>query len=244
MENLSKIKRPAQNALEKKLNKDQLFELRFNQSEASKLAEYITGIRPEDPRMLDRLIIDQKILRTKYNLPSLESRKEYSFAEYERILYEIAEKNNVIIRDKNEHVRFFEKYMANASYDEDLHSIFIDMKRNTDNEYGKSLITLEHELIHAEQEIHGKGMPIELMEYEAYVASMNMPKFKDAPGDIEPVLFSFCIGVSTNIWYAQNKEGEKGFTEPIWRNPEYFLKNIDHISDEEIEIYKKKLVSN
>ena len=87
------------NLIEAKLTKDQLLELRFNQPEASKLAEYITGIRPDDPQMLERLITDQKVLRGKYNLPPLESRREYPFAEYERLLYEMASKNNITIRN-------------------------------------------------------------------------------------------------------------------------------------------------
>lgn len=232
------IQEQAQATVEKKLTKDQLLELRFNQSEASKLAEYITGMRPDDPQMLERLITDQKILRAKYNLPTIESRTEYPFAEYERLLYEMAAKNNVTIRDKDEHVRFFENYMASALYDDDLHAVFVGMERDTEKKYGKSLVTLEHELIHGEQEVHAKTMPIELQEYEAYVASMNMPKFKNMPEEIESVLFSFSIGVSTNIWYAQNKENGKGPIEPVWRDPVYFLKHVDNMNDEDIEAYK------
>lgn len=217
-----------------------LLEFRSQQSDASKLAEYITGLRPDDPRMLERIITDQKVLRAKYNLPPLESRHEYPASEYEKLLLEIARKNNVTIRDKSEHVRFFEKYMANACYDEDLHAVFIDMRKGTDDNYGKKLVTLEHELIHAEQEIHEKSMPVELREYEAYVASMNMPKFKEMPEEIEFVLFSFCIGVSTNIWYAQQKEESREPAEPIWRDPAYFLKNVDNISEEVIAAYKAK----
>ncbi len=189
--------------------------------------------------MLERIITDQKKLRFKYKLPTLESRAKYPENEYELILQNMAKENNTVIRSKDEHVRFFDTYkMANAIYNDEIHSIFIDIKRGSKNDYGKSLVTLEHELIHSYQEINENRMPIELREYEAYVSTMNMPKFKEMPGEIEFILFSFCIGVSTNIWYQQNKDNGKGPLEPVWRNPEYFLKNIDGFSDEDIKTYK------
>ena len=243
MEGLNKIpiQDQEQTTIEKKLTKDQLLELRFNQSDASKLAEYITGIRPDDSRMLERLITDQKILRAKYNLPALESRAQYPVSEYEKLLHRMAEANNVTIRSTDEHVRFFDEYMASASYDHDLHSVFVDMEKNSEGKYWDGLVTLEHELIHAEQNVHNTGMPVELREYEAYVATMNMPKFKDMSEEIEFVMFSFCIGVSTNIWYAQNEKSGKGPVEPVWRDPAYFLKNVDSVSDEDIESYRISL---
>lgn len=49
--------------------------------------------------------------------------------------------------------------------------------------------------------------------------------------------------VEENFTAPQNvKEGLKpeGDLKPPWKNPEYFLKNVDGISDEDIENYKLK----
>src|SRR3990167_6058879 len=76
-------------------------EFRLRQSRASRLSEYITGMRPDDPRMVDRLIQDQNILRSKYRLPAREV-QVVSPSEYERTLRARAKKIGVAIRDKLE----------------------------------------------------------------------------------------------------------------------------------------------
>ena len=55
----------------KEMDRESLISFRNKQSQYSRLAEVITGLRPEDPGMAERLIEDQKIVRAKYGLPSI-----------------------------------------------------------------------------------------------------------------------------------------------------------------------------
>lgn len=226
------------------MEKQKLLAFRFlEQTESGRLAEYITGLRPDDPKMVERLIEDQKIIRAKYNLPN----KHIQFdtpTEYEILLRDIAQKNNVEIRSTSECGTFFQENSAGGVYFGDSNNIGLDLKRNERSSYEKSLGALEHELVHSEQQARYPDMPTELMEYEAYLAAnINVEKFKEHPEDIEPILFSFFIGGSTRFWYKDiNKENAKKSLpeiKPIWNDPEYFLKNIDNISQNEIDEYKK-----
>jgi hypothetical protein len=225
---------------------EQLLEFRFNQSNTSKLTEYITGIRPDDPQMADRLIEDQKIIRGKYNLPPRDARST-SPSEYEHLLKNIAKKNGSSIRDKSERSRFFERHaFAGASYDKDGRNIFVGIDRNNLQYYIKGLGDLEHEIIHSEQDARYKGMPIELSEYEAYIAGLKVEVAKESPETIEDMI-AFFIGGSVNTWYAQENEILKAKSEPeiqpVWKNPEYFLKNIDNIDQEDIDAYRKRITT-
>ncbi len=223
--------------------KEKLLEFRFKQSSASRLAEYITGIRPDDPRMAERLIEDQKIIRAKYNLPDRIMRA-YSSAEYERILKEMARGSSTNIRDKSECSKFFEKYpIAGAVHMGDEKSVFIGIDRANQKSYLRGLGVLEHELIHAEQEKRYKNMPIELKEYEAYVADLNPDFIKSNSGEIEFLIFDFFVAGSVNAWYKQlnEKAKERSYPEvrPVWEDPEFFLKNIDNINQDDIDNYKR-----
>lgn len=227
------------------IEKQKLLTFRFfEQTESSRLAEYITGLRPDDPKMIERLIEDRKIIRTKYNLPDTNIRFD-SPTEYETLLREIAKKNNVEIRSKSECGTFFEENSgAGGVYFGDSNNVGVDLKRNERSSYEKSLGTLEHELIHSEQQARYPNMPTELMEYEAYLAAnINVEKFKEHPEEIEPILFSFFIGGSTRFWYkdknAENVKKSLPKIKPVWNDPEYFLKNIDKINQDDIDTYKE-----
>ncbi len=222
-----------------------LIDFRFNQSIGSRLIEHITGLRPDNPEMGKRLVEDQKILRAKYNLPSRNLLHD-SPAEYEQLLNEIAKKNNVVINDKSECGRFFQEHpFANGAYMDDSNSVAVGIDRNDSSLYKKGLATLEHELIHSEQEALYENMPIELREYEAYIAAnINVHLLKESsPEDIETVL-NFFIGGSVNIWYKQlnekNKNESKPLIEPKWDDPVFFLKNIDKVGQNVIDAYREK----
>jgi hypothetical protein len=237
----SQVKNASSNkseSIKQEMTKEELMAFRFIQSKSSRLAEYLTGLRPDDRKMPDRLIEDQKIIREKYHLPPRDIRFETP-SEYEYFLLEMAKKNNVLIKDKSECGRFFEKFSAAGAYMEDSHAAVIALNRNEEKSYKKGLGVLEHELIHAEQS-HQSGMPIELREYEAYVAGLNMQLLKERPEDIETILFSFFIWGSVAHWYREQKE-VWGLTEfkPVWDDPDFFLVNIDGFTKEEVEEYKK-----
>ncbi len=226
-----------------KLDKEKLVEFRMNQSKSSRLAEYITGLRPSDPRMADRIIEDQKIIRAKYHLPPREVMFD-SPTEYEHALKEMAQKNNVTIKDKSECGRFFDTYFASGFYTDTTHSAVVGINRNDGNSYARGLGVLEHELIHAEQHVHQKNMPVELMEYEAYVAGLNTRIVKERPEDIEFMVFGFLILGSVKVWYKQLNEGiEPGavsMINPVWDDPVFFLKNVDGVDQNDIDLYLQK----
>jgi hypothetical protein len=52
-------------------------------------------------------------------------------------------------------------------------------------------------------------MPIELMEYEAYVANVNLQYLKEHPEQIAEVFFDFFIGGSVRFFYEQENKLRK-----------------------------------
>lgn len=186
------------------------------QSYSSKLAEYITGIKPEDPAMIDKLFTDQEIIRSKYHLPSI----DLSPAEYERGLKQIAQKLKVTVKPTSDCGKFFEENsIAGAVYFNETNQVGMDFDRTDDSSYFNSLGTLEHELIHAIQTHETPSMPIELMEYEAYLAGGNVEALKTNPEAINDIFFGFFIGGSVSFYY-QHESIERGeVVTPVWDRP-------------------------
>ena len=232
-------------ALEQVKTPEEIIEFRYQQSYESQLAEYITGLRPDDVKFEERFTTDQKIIREKYSLPARELKWETP-TEYERFFRERAEKDGVKIRDKSDCGTFFEEYpYAGAMFFEKRNEIGITINKKSLDSYTKSLVTLEHEFIHSQQEIISPRMPIELMEYEASIAGLS-PDFIRNPDSAE-IFFSSFVGPSVRHWYKE-KNNERNANEleikAIYEDPEYFLKNVDHIDEEVIKAYKKKLAEN
>jgi hypothetical protein len=216
---------------------------RLEQSNASRLAEYITGINLEDPTIVDRMIEDQKRIRGKYGLPD---RRTIFFdpAEHERFLRSLAHKLNVEIREKSHCGKLIDNADgAEAVYFEETKNIGIDIDKTDLRSYIHSLNVLEHEMIHAMQFSNPTtSMPVELQEYEAYIGMGNMDALKNNP-DMAEVVFEHLIGGSVQWWYSLLAK-EKGIKEdPVWSKPDYFLKK-DGMSDEEVaslmETYNKE----
>ena len=226
----------------------EIMEFRRKQSYSSRLAEYITGIRPDDPKMPDRLIEDQKIVRAKYGLPSQDAKFETP-SEYEHFLRSLARKNKISIRKKSDYTKFFKEHtMAGGLHSDKLgkgNTAVVDLDKKDLKAYVRSLGFLEHEIIHGLQQIRFSNMPIELQEYEAYVAGLNVKKFRENPEDIEYVFFSFFVGGSVGFWYKYENNKRKNSSDPEikpeWEDPEFFLKNIDKIYGEDIESDKSVL---
>lgn len=195
-------------------------EQRLSQAFSSRLAEYITGLRPEDPKMIERIASDQEIIRAKYKLPSW----DLSPSELERALRQIAEELGVTVRPTHELQRFFEENpFAGAVYSPEDKEIAANINTTALRDYYKSLQVFEHELIHAIQDKLSPRMPIEEMEYEAYVAGINIKYLREDPEAINEILFNFLIGSSINIHYKLESERRGQKVVPSWNNPNYFL---------------------
>lgn len=219
------------------LSSEEIIEFRFNQWDYSKLAEYITGIRPDNPEMLKLLTLEQKKLREKYSLPPIDWVLDNP-TEYERFLKEKAKKNRTHIRDRLDCGKYFkENFSTEGVFSYESNSIGVDINRTDLKNYCKSIKILEHEVIHSLQAIKYPRMPIEISEYEAYVANENLRE------NYEDEVFFHILG-SIDGWYEKvNKLMEENSSEtivPEWRDPEYFLRNVDKIDEEDIENYKRQ----
>lgn len=209
---------------QEKANEPNNAEFRENQSYASRLAERITGLRPEDPRMPERLTEDRQFIREKYKLPN-EAMLADNPTEYKKQLEKIAKANGVKIKSKSDCGSFFQEnpWTQGAAFEHES-SIGLDVNQTNLQEYKTSVLIFEHELIHAIQMKKSPDLPIEGMEYEAYVASLNIEFLKENPAsdDVE-FLFDYYVGGSVKHWYEE-KGAENGTpVEPEWNNAEYFL---------------------
>lgn len=209
---------------------------RFEQENLDRMVEYVTGLHLNDPELLDRMGEDQIRVREKYGLPS----RDYKFAnpaEYERYLRELAEVNGIKIKSKSDCGKFFKQNSsAKAVYSDQDKFIGIDIEKTDMAKYLEGVTSLEHETIHSLQDKHYPGMPIEIMEYEAYVANWDIDYLRS--NDAVAMIFGYNVGGSVNQWYRERNEKFNENITPVWKNPEYFLKNIDGVSEEAIQKYK------
>lgn len=175
------------------------------------LANYLLGLELEPKnyqRILAKLKEDQGIIRTKYGLPHRKMLLNHP-GEYERSLREIAKKLGVTILSRVECGNFFENNtLAGACFFPTTETgslydkIGVDIKKDDLKTYIGSLMALEHELIHALQSRRYPQMPIELQEYEAYVAGLNLSYLQENPDSIRDI-FDFFIGGSVRNWYRR-----------------------------------------
>lgn len=216
---------------------EKIIEDRFSQIKADRLSEYVIGLRLDDPKLLDRLQEDQLAVRAKYKLLD----RDYKFAnpsEYEKYLTELARSNDIEIRPVNEYGKFFaEQNISRAAYLEEERTVVNSVDKTTRETYLRGIIQLEHELIHGLQHKYYPEMPIELAEYEAYVASWNIDYLRDHQENLKTV---FNVGLTYSVFADFDDKSEKLGREikPIWDSPEYFLRNVDGVSEEAIQKYK------
>lgn len=183
---------------------------------SDRLAEYIIGLKPGDPKIIDRLIEDQKIIRVKYGLPSY--RDIPSLTGYEAFLKRIAEENRVKIMETSTCSEFFRNQKKlRGMYMEEQKKIFVDIDRDNEDTYRKNLRVLEHETIHALQHKRYPNMPIELQEYEAYIAGGDMEYLRSNPIAVES-LFGILIGGSVLFWYTNENKHRVDKIKPEWED--------------------------
>lgn len=212
-------------------------EARLNQSYASRLAEYITGFPLESAQLVEKLVEDQLRIRQKYALPSFELLRNDP-AEYERQLRSDAQKMGVSIREVSDCGTFFKEYSASAVFTGESNTIGATVRRDEGHQYSVDLKTLEHEFVHSRQHAEAPRMSIELQEYEAYVANLPITYLREHPEDALKAVFGFFIPSSVNTWYRMENDNRKEGSpelEPVWDDPKYFLKNVDHITDQDIQ---------
>ena len=217
-------------------------EFRFSQSMGSKIAEYITGLTPDNPAMVERLISDQKIIREKYGLPKKELMADSN--EYERFLRKTAKEYGVRIDEtSNCGVFFKENSSAGGVYFEEGNRIGIDIDRSTASDHSVSVQLLEHELIHAMQNKSTPRMPVELKEYEAYIANFNLTFLRTLPnaGESMESMFNFYFGTSILFSYKEQSEKEGRKILPKWDDPLFFLKNVDELDESELAKHSKEI---
>ena len=228
-----KINQPEVKSVEEKI-KD-----RFSQTRTDRVVEYITGLGFDSPELLDRMEVDQVMVREKYGLPS----RDYKFAnpaEYERHLRNLAEVNRVEIRSKSDCGKFFEENpIAGAVYFDHNKSVGVGIEKTDIKKYLEGVTSLEHETIHSLQDKYYPEMPIEVMEYEAYIANWNIDYLRSNRDAIK-VVFDFGIGISVGHWYKEQSEELGEIVRPSWDSPEYFLLNVDGVSQEQIDEYKAR----
>jgi hypothetical protein len=172
---------------------------------------YVTGIWPtpgNEYLIAQRMEQDHYVIKQKYGLPPRDLRAD-NLVEYIRQLEKIAQQNNIPIRSSTEYQAFFSKFSSvGGVYDDALRSIFVPLvDRNNTQMLTKYAGSLEHELIHGLQDKQYPGMPIEAMEYEAYVgANMSLGYLMSNPIDAIDTIFSFYVRGSVNHWYYEKQE--------------------------------------
>ena len=198
-----------------------VFERRLKQSPASRLCEYTTGFPLEDYRAFLRIINDHYVIRSKYGLPHSDA-VTHEPAWYEDFLREIAKQEGVEIVDRSACGDFFMKNQnAAAVYLFDSKRAGVTIHKGAYDDYVQSIDYLEHEILHALQFAKTPSMPIEVMEYEAYIASHELSSMEST--------FRRMRG-SVESWYESLTEKAGKPVLPVWDSPEYFIEKVDGVS--------------
>lgn len=170
----------------------------------SLLAQYVTGIPMENiTGLANRMLSDKKLFREKYQLPE-ENIKFSDPDSYINTLENMASEHNIPIRHSNEYHHKDTTTLANGSlYDEFSHSIYLKENYKVND--------LEHELIHALQDINGGPLTIETKEYEAYLCGVNSQKLADPDwqADVLGIFWGSIGAVSLEAHYK-----DEGLTNP------------------------------
>lgn len=129
----------------------------------NKISKKLTGMSYANPEMAKRIIEDQKIVRAKYNLPKAEMINSNP-VEYERKIVEIAKENGLEI-EKGNRIPYGIRAMHQSG------KILLSDSKDYEEKSSKYLNALTHEVVHGLQNKRSPSMPIEVMEYEAYLVS-------------------------------------------------------------------------
>jgi|GEM_PF-2940061 len=186
-----------------------LEDIDLEDDEVKRMIKYITGIDyvlGKESLLRDRLLEDHDIVKSKYNLPDSRLRSD-SPSEYISKLEEIGKKHDISIRNNYEMEVFFRgNEQIKAVFMEKSNEIYVPLvNKNNYEELIGYAENLEHELIHALQHKYYPNLPVEAMEYEAYVgANVSIEYLKEFPLDSIEKDFS-AIKSSIEYWYESNE---------------------------------------
>jgi len=204
--------------------KEDQVRFRESQSTSSRLCELLTGMRPDNPKIFDRLREDQAIIRHKYELPENRKVRLANPVEYIAMLKKMAKKEKVSIRSKDEFGNFFKEHPAAAVYEEENNTIGVNISYESKEDLRKGAQMLEHEMIHALQKKYYPDMPIEVMEYEAYLSSWNVDYLVEKEDMLEDAIGFFILGSVRHFYKEKDLKME-------WDSPRWFLKQVDKIEE-------------
>lgn len=193
---------------------ENIIEFRQKQTRTSRFIEYITGLRPDNPVLIPRLIADHYVVRAKYGLPSWEYVVSQP-VEYQHQIEEKCKTEGISLRPTNDLQKFFEKIPALAFYSRG--NIFADVLEGTGAELRESVFALEHEYIHALQDKRYPRIPREVSEYEAYITSFNPKGFEKITPEALEVVFN--LGIIRSIRLMNKEKGEK----TVWENSDFWI---------------------
>lgn len=235
------------------LSKDvkQKIDSRLGQSNGSRLSEVITGLTPEDPQIVDRLIQMQDQIYQKYGLPDISLMLTNPNLLHQKI-NEILDKNQIPFLTKDKTKEFFEKYPdVYAAYFRNLKSIGINTEKQKNPSYSNQLffISLLHETTHAVQEVNNEfdSSSIEMLEFEATLATTILSPLKDLDYRAtipekniqESIVFLF----DSICFSVENWESQGGTSNRSRYTAENLLKTFDGITSDQINSYKKQVNS-
>ena len=222
-------------------------ESRFNQTNGSRIAELITGLRPEDPKMPEKLTEIQGRILEKYQLPDI----ALSFSlgiEFDRIIRHKVAENGVSFLLKDETQPFFDKYpQLFAAYFHEKKAIGINVEKQKDPNYNYFIynLTLMHEVIHALQDHNGDfdRLSVEWLEFEATIGS-NLLSIYQNPNirshiTEEQITTEMSIMFENFYLSIQAYEQQGGITHKNKYTPENILKEIDGITDDQIRSFEQ-----
>lgn len=195
---------------------------RRSQNTDERLIEVLVGDKIGSSHLVNRLETDKEVVRLKYDLPPEEMLRQNPGEYYGRLLT-MAEQNGLAIRPREWDKEFFDNNDVTAKFEMDTGTIVFDLNDENERKLRISLKAFEHELVHGLQVAKYPNMPIEVMEYEAYVVSAPIELMKRSGKSMDLKVFVHEVAGSVMNWYKRQGEW------PEWNDPEYFLKNIDHV---------------
>jgi hypothetical protein len=227
----------------KEKNDDQLtseiIEFRNNQSNISRLAENLTGFRPDNPKIIDLLVPEAEKIRDKYGLPN-PTLMIINQKKYHNLLNNYIKENNIQIFHASGNEQFFvDNPNFPGAFFPETNSIVVNQDFFDDSPgHDKTMlfVLLAHEITHAKQFENEPNMSIEQKEYEANMASLPIEylystKEKEEKLNIVKDMFS-TINESVELC---DKQGEEVTRE--WYTPDNLLIKIDGITKEQIDTH-------
>lgn len=142
---------------------------RIRQRSEDRLCEYLLGTPTNAPETLARIKDDKVIIRDKYNLP----KNTENLRDYYNELLRIAKEDGISIVGRDIVERMGGNLNSVASAFPHIKTVSIDIRETDWLEFKEGLGSLMHEIMHIKQFRDYTRAPIEIKEYEAFVATID-----------------------------------------------------------------------